>query len=459
MAKGVKVIKEYEFRWYQGKPGLLPTMVTNCMKARGVEKKIMEKLEDEGKKGSIPHIIANAKQNALKVAANAAYGATGAQSGGKAPLVECTMCTTFLGREKITLVNKTFQEKYGASIIYNDTDSAFVQFPNIQSEEECFKKGDEAAKIATSLFANKDGTPSITKVEHEKSGDIIIFKAKKYVMVTINPKKNYTYDFTDRMLIKRGISIQRRDYNEWTKECYTQLLMRILKKETLENILKSLVDMVTQTLMGKVEVRKLILTKKYGGNYKSETYPLEVFARHLMEIGKPIMPGDQIETLVVNERLPCHKKDHGLSYEKGDKLEHSEYVPYPQDREETDTNHCLFDKSWAFNCCEFKSYRLDEPMASRLRDYDEYLDNLNDPDKKEGLDYYYYVEHQLMKPIDQLITVAYQKDFAKFKDSDGEYLTFKLGRKKIKYDQPTRMASQMFYHGVSPDEMVKNYMR
>jgi DNA polymerase delta subunit 1 len=470
--------KEYEFRWYQGKKGLLPLMLRKCINARNVEKAIMKKLFNAGKKDSLEYAVADNKQEALKCAANSAYGATGAQNSGKMSLYECTMCTTFRGREKITLVNETFKRDYGAEIVYNDTDSAFIKFPNITTPEQCNAMGEKAAEVATALFKNPSNPNSITKLEHEKSGDCIFFKAKKYVMVTINKEtkddqKAGEYNFTSGGIIKRGIAIQRRDYNEWTRECYTYLLMMILYKASFQQVLQMASYMVYQTLSGKLDINKLVLHKKYNGGYKSDSYPMEVFAKHLKDIGKPVMPGDQIDTVIVNVRPRSPLLADGGNKE----------LPPPMSKLDEEGKVI---ESWTFGAKNNKGYKLDERMAVRMRDLEEFLDNWNDIEKREELDLYYYVEHQLMNPIDQLISVSYNTEMAKYicpvpiagcrelqsdpeprkgdtEERKDEYdkkgvKIYKSGRCRIAYTSPIRIASQMYYNGISTEEMPKLYL-
>lgn len=108
----------YKFKFHKNKPGLLPMLVRNLVAERNVVRGI-QKTEKN------PHVkmVLEKRQLALKVSANSFYGFLGVREGGKLPCIEAAMCVTAKGRELITAVATYLENKYGASVIYGDTDT------------------------------------------------------------------------------------------------------------------------------------------------------------------------------------------------------------------------------------------------------------------------------------------------------------------------------------------------
>jgi DNA polymerase elongation subunit (family B) len=114
----------YKFKFYKNKVGLLPTLVRNLVAQRNAVRKIQGNTKN-------PHVkmVLEKRQLALKVSANSFYGFLGVREGGKLPCIEAAMCVTARGRELITFVANHLENKYGASVIYGDTDTIHESTP------------------------------------------------------------------------------------------------------------------------------------------------------------------------------------------------------------------------------------------------------------------------------------------------------------------------------------------
>lgn len=115
--------------------------------------------------------LLNARQLALKFLANVrfpprlfqlvltvrlqvTYGYTSATFSGRMPLVEVADAIVQTGRETLSkvikLIDKT--EKWGAKVVYGDTDSVFVHLPG-KTKDEAFQIGYDIAETVTSMNA------------------------------------------------------------------------------------------------------------------------------------------------------------------------------------------------------------------------------------------------------------------------------------------------------------------
>ena len=95
----------------------------------------------------------DAEQLVLKLCMNSFYGVLGASRG----YLRCkpaAAAVTATGRNMILATSKFVQERYGAEVIYGDTDSVFIKLPNHThlSFPDLFTLGPEIAEATSSLF-------------------------------------------------------------------------------------------------------------------------------------------------------------------------------------------------------------------------------------------------------------------------------------------------------------------
>ena len=107
--------------------GILPRMLNEILNTRLMVKKSMKM----HKTNSILQRVLHSRQLGLKLIANVTYGYTAANFSGRMPCVEIGDSVVSKGRETLERAIKTVEEnkRWGAKVVYGDTDSLFVLCP------------------------------------------------------------------------------------------------------------------------------------------------------------------------------------------------------------------------------------------------------------------------------------------------------------------------------------------
>lgn len=163
--------------------------------------------------------ILDRRQAAFKVNANSVYGACGAKKG-YIPFLPIAMCVTFMGRTNINKVNEFCKSRYGATIIYNDTDSCYCRFPEFDNRP-VGELWDHCLKVVAEI---KSIFPKELSLEFEGKiyEDFLILTKKRYVCKSMNKDGQI-----DPKLFKRGVILQRRDNCAVLRQTYQLLIFKI----------------------------------------------------------------------------------------------------------------------------------------------------------------------------------------------------------------------------------------
>lgn len=139
--------------------GILPRMLNEILMTRLMVKASMK----QHKLNSILQRVLHSRQLGLKLIANVTYGYTAANFSGRMPCVEVGDSVVSKGRETLERAIKMVEstERWGAKVVYGDTDSLFVLCPG-RTKEDAFKIGEEIAEAVT-----KDNPPPV-KLKLEK---------------------------------------------------------------------------------------------------------------------------------------------------------------------------------------------------------------------------------------------------------------------------------------------------
>ena len=123
--------------------GVLPRMLSEILNTRLMVKKSMKLHKDN----SVLQRVLHSRQLGLKLIANVTYGYTAANFSGRMPCVEIGDSVVAKGRETLERAIKLVEgtERWGAKVVYGDTDSLFVLCPG-RSREAAFKIGEEIAE-------------------------------------------------------------------------------------------------------------------------------------------------------------------------------------------------------------------------------------------------------------------------------------------------------------------------
>ncbi len=118
--------------YIENRAGFLPGILKDLLAVRSKVKKEMEQAELAG--DMFTYNVCDAKQAAIKVICNSAYGFTGAKAGlfGCIPIA---ITTCMIGRLKIMFTKHEF-ELLGADIIYGDTDSVFAIWAHLSNQKD-----------------------------------------------------------------------------------------------------------------------------------------------------------------------------------------------------------------------------------------------------------------------------------------------------------------------------------
>lgn len=161
---------------------------------------------------------------------NSMYGGMGVKRG-YLPFLPGAMCTTARGRQSIEKASKFLVENYGANLIYGDTDSCYISFPQFTTEKDA-----------------KDLDMFCRKVEEETSGLFprpmkFAYEEAIYWRYLILSKKRYmalkcdTNGKIKDKIEKRGVLLSRRDNSSFSRDFYSKLIMKTFYKESFENSL------------------------------------------------------------------------------------------------------------------------------------------------------------------------------------------------------------------------------
>ena len=360
------ITKRYEHSFVKKniRVGLVPQLVEKLVNERNVVKRLLAT-----ETNAIVILRLTAEELALKTSANSIYGVTGLQ-GGIISLIEMTMTVTSLGRNMILEVNRYCEEKRGAKIVYNDTDSSMIDF-GITDPSLCHQFGEQIAIEISGRPEKKlpDGTvispavpglfPPPLRITFERAVRIMLFKKKKYAYFTILNDGSFKSVMGKPVLSVKGLVPERRDNPPFLRDVYKELLLNVMNGCSIQSSYTIISRAVIDLLAGRIHYKELEIVRQLGANYKSQNYFMNVFASRLSSLGHPVKPGDRLSYVIA--RVP---------------------------EEALLGNRMRLIELW-------------EQPRSRLR--------IKGRPPPEIIDYVYYLEHVLMNPIDQVFEVGYEK--------------------------------------------------
>ena len=277
--------------------GLLPRILEQLLSERKRVKKLMETEEDSKKKA-----LLNSKQLALKISANSVYGACGATKG-RLSCKECAEATTAAGRGAIDFTCRFVERKPGFSIVYGDTDSAFMRIPEMmrgETPQELFRRGEELAAEVTQAIADMmPGEVNYIKLEFEKIlHPLILYKKKRYAGLCVeDPDK-------PPKVMAKGLELVRKDACQIVKVAQKGIIEALLKAKDIEAakeiMAKALEEVINVQHGGPFACIKQ--SKSLRSSYKDETSQVHCVVRDLMkkrENGSEPRVGDRVEYVVV----------------------------------------------------------------------------------------------------------------------------------------------------------------
>uniref|UniRef100_A0A1B6DGY7 DNA polymerase n=4 Tax=Clastoptera arizonana TaxID=38151 RepID=A0A1B6DGY7_9HEMI len=237
--------------------GVLPQMLEEILNTRLMVKKSMKNHKDNKTLQRVLH----ARQLGLKLIANVTYGYTSANFSGRMPSCEVADSVVSKGRETleraINLVKHT--SKWGAKVIYGDTDSLFVLTPG-KSRAEAFKVGAEIAEAVT------NSNPKPVKLKLEKVYQPCILQTKKRYV-------GYSYESPDQekpTYDAKGIETVRRDGCPAVTKILEKSLKILFETKDVSLVKKYVTRQFSKIILGRISIQELTFAREYrgAGGYK-----------------------------------------------------------------------------------------------------------------------------------------------------------------------------------------------
>ncbi|KAJ7418270.1 DNA polymerase zeta catalytic subunit [Willisornis vidua] len=267
--------------------GVLPRMLEEILKTRIMVKQSMKAYKHDK---AVTRML-EARQLGLKYIANFTFGYTAANFSGRMPCTEIGDSIVHKARETleraIKLVNDT--KKWGAHVVYGDTDSMFVLLKGA-TKEQSFKIGQEIAEAVTAT------NPKPVKLKFEKV----------YLPCVLQTKKRYvgymyeTLDQKDPVFDAKGIETVRRDSCPAVSKILECSIKLLFETRDISQIKQYVQNQCMKLLEGKASMQDFIFAKEYRG---SSAYRPGACVPAL-EITRRMLAYDRRSEPRVGERVP-----------------------------------------------------------------------------------------------------------------------------------------------------------
>lgn len=279
------------------KKGFLPTALERLIKKR-LELKKQEKTK-----------AAHAKQYALKLFANAAYGNMGYPRARWYSL-ECAKKITELARKYIkSVIAKS--TKSGFKVLYGDTDGLMVLLQR--------KKQKDILKFVNKI--NKS-LPGLMELEFEGFYLRGLFVTKR--SGSAGAKKRYALVTKDKELIIKGFQYVRRDNSNIAKETQYKVLKSILIDQSVEKALKIVKKAIADLKSHKILIKDVTVStvlKKAIEAYLQKGPHVRV-AMRLKDKGERVGAGTLIQYVVVKGKGSIGDRSRTIDEVEGKKLKY-----------------------------------------------------------------------------------------------------------------------------------------
>lgn len=400
-------------------------------------------------------------QLAYKITCNSLYGQVGSIT---SPIcwVELAASVTAIGRRMVMIAKKETEKKYPSSItIYGDTDSIFVNFTpyikkihgkNINNKEimkYTLKYGIEAGKYITSLLKKPQ------ELEYEKIFyPFCIFTKKRYF------GNKYEYDLDKYVQTSMGIALKRRDYVKYVKDIYKNIINIILNEKNIDKAKDFYINSVKDMLEGKLDIKDLIITKTLKGNYSNPTQIAHKILADNMgdrDIGTKPKSNDRVQYCYIDPtKIKCKICSNYISPNncKCVKCLRIYCNDHLHNHRKICDKRCRFCRTYdnikRCNTClgyycenDFNKhlYRVGKNNNSviickkQIKNSLLQGDMIEDPkyiiENNIKLDYKYYLDHQIRKPVEQIFELTMSDTSLLLKDTLIDYNNNIKGQTKI----------------------------
>ena len=324
-------------------PSILSQLLQGLLSQRKATKKLMESEEDP-----VRREILNKLQLAYKVVCNSAYGYCGSTAGSIwGPFFPVAAVTTLMGRSHIAATKAFIESSFQHAllhdkrplVVYGDTDSVMIKWPQGTSLDQAFWLGEQAAREVTAFLRSellkiqrlaqgfgRDPVEmvKVLKLEHEKEmfPALMCREKKNYAYRCWTPKASNAASGVVTWKVKtdiKGLQCVRRD----TVPYVSKLMLRILDCLLLErNAPKALQDVhstLGDLMAHRISLDELVVSKSVALSYKVQQVHIE--ARKRMEArGEEVPPvGGRMPFIITAPRR-------GAQLSLADRAEHPSYA-------------------------------------------------------------------------------------------------------------------------------------
>lgn len=273
----VHIEESDETYWFcTRKKGFLSALIEDIITRRARIKEIMKEDKDNP--------MLDARQNSLKLLANAFYGYLGF-SQARWYSIECARAVTAFGRYHIKKVIAE-AEKAGFTVLYSDTDSVFLAL-NQKSKQD-------AIDFLDTINAD---LPGIMELEYEGYYPAALFVAAKES--EIGAKKRYALLGENGKITIKGFEVVRRNFSIIGKEVQEKVLDLVLKDDP-EKAADFLRKIIADLRENKIPVEKMIIMTqltKATKDYDS-IGPHVAIAQKMEQKGIHVGPGSNIRYII-----------------------------------------------------------------------------------------------------------------------------------------------------------------
>ncbi|GES65350.1 DNA polymerase zeta catalytic subunit [Aspergillus terreus] len=240
---------------------LLAKMLSEILETRVMVKTGMKMDKDD----KMLQRLLNNRQLALKLIANVTYGYTSASFSGRMPCAEIADSIVQSGRETlekaIALIHSV--ERWGAEVVYGDTDSLFVYLKG-RTRNEAFNIGEEIAKAVTAI------NPHPVKLKFEKVYHPCVLLAKKRYV-------GFKYEHRDQKepeFDAKGIETVRRDGTPAEQKIEEKALKLLFRTADLSQVKRYFQAQCTKILQGNVSIQDFCFAREVRlGTYSERGLP------------------------------------------------------------------------------------------------------------------------------------------------------------------------------------------
>ncbi len=281
----------HSHRFLKEPKGMLPLMLEKLADARDAAKAVMKRVKGELtdatgdvlKRLKSELKVYDKKQLALKVSANSAYGFLGVIRG-RMPFPPGAASVTAMGRKSVEKAATHLVDRYGANLVYGDTDSCMVNFDRF-SYDAAGAKGLWAFALQIE-----------EEIRTEFPDEIVLeFEETIYAKFLILTKKRYlAYQMDENGVVstelqKKGVMLTRRDYCPFQRTLYEAIVRKVFEGESEAAVEEHVIEQINLLLSGSFSRDEFVQTMAVGSISSYALKPLpqnpEKRVKRLQDLG------------------------------------------------------------------------------------------------------------------------------------------------------------------------------